>query len=411
MAALGSGINAGLGRIDYSPIARGGEAAARGIMGAANTRAQGVMAIGQGISQGIQKFQQKKEENKMMENAQSILKNLWEENPAGAKQLGLNPGDDGVWDAKELRAAVEGAGGPGQIMNLGVMMQRMRMEQEEATRQAVIADSQNKLRADQGALARAQAVAMGVPDPVKGIRYESREAAESDLRVRNQTGTIYQDQSGWVATNVRPNSERPAFRTPEEEARAVELSGISKSATEFNESVLNDATNSNRRIAELKRAKKLLETVDTGFGTETINQAKKIVNKLGIDVDLDRIASIEQLQVLFGNEMMGRIQETRGSISNQEMDKFADISPDLSKTNPGNNLILDFALAVEERKPRLARYIGKLRAEKKPEPEIRAAIDDWLNAPENSLISILPPPGVDPADWAYMSDEDKALFN
>lgn len=66
MPALGSGINANLGRIDYSPIARGGEAAARGIMGAGQAQAQGMASLGQGIAQGIQSFQKRQKENSIL---------------------------------------------------------------------------------------------------------------------------------------------------------------------------------------------------------------------------------------------------------------------------------------------------------------------------------------------------------
>ena len=57
MPALGSNINAALGRIDYSPIARGGESMARGIAQAGQVKGQTYASIGQNISQGIQKYQ------------------------------------------------------------------------------------------------------------------------------------------------------------------------------------------------------------------------------------------------------------------------------------------------------------------------------------------------------------------
>ncbi len=64
MPALGSNINAALGRIDYSPIARGGEIMARGIANAGAAQGQGIAALGaglgKGIGDGIAKWQQNK---------------------------------------------------------------------------------------------------------------------------------------------------------------------------------------------------------------------------------------------------------------------------------------------------------------------------------------------------------------
>jgi len=139
MAALGSGINAGLGRIDYSPIARGGEAAARGIMGAANTRAQGVMAIGQGLAQGIQTFQKKKEEKKLMEQASIGIEGFLVNNPQLAQSMGAKISPDGDIDDGMIKSIVTTYGGPKAAMQaIGQMSQQLKiagMEQQKIDNQ------------------------------------------------------------------------------------------------------------------------------------------------------------------------------------------------------------------------------------------------------------------------------------
>ena len=145
MAALGSGINAGLGRIDYSPIARGGEAAARGIMGAANTRAQGVMAIGQGLAQGIQTFQKKKEEKELMEQASIGIEGFLVNNPQLAQSMGAKISPDGDIDNGMIKSIVTTYGGPKAAMQaIGQMSQQLKIAGME---QQKIEMERNKIRA------------------------------------------------------------------------------------------------------------------------------------------------------------------------------------------------------------------------------------------------------------------------
>ena len=186
MAALGSGINAGLGRIDYSPIARGGEAAARGIMGAANTRAQGVMAIGQGISQGIQKFQQKKEEKKMMENAKSLLKTSYEKNKPLFDQAGISPGDDGIWDDKELSAGIQAAGGPTKIAPFLQSLEELKLEKDKQASEEAYRRGQIELQRGQLALRARELDAdqNKPPSTTDGEKYLARMAQQH----RTETG-------------------------------------------------------------------------------------------------------------------------------------------------------------------------------------------------------------------------------
>jgi len=64
---LGQGINPALGRIDYSPYAQGAVIGAQGI-------AQGISALGQGVSKGIQDFLRKKEEKKLEQDGIALIK-------------------------------------------------------------------------------------------------------------------------------------------------------------------------------------------------------------------------------------------------------------------------------------------------------------------------------------------------
>lgn len=66
MAAIGSGINPALGRIDYSPFLQGAQMAAQG-------RMQGSNALTEGISQGFQDYLKKREQNAILEGKNNAL--------------------------------------------------------------------------------------------------------------------------------------------------------------------------------------------------------------------------------------------------------------------------------------------------------------------------------------------------
>jgi hypothetical protein len=66
MAAIGSGINPALGRVDYSPFLQGAQMAAQG-------RMQGSAALSEGVSQGFQDYLKKREQNAILEGRNSAL--------------------------------------------------------------------------------------------------------------------------------------------------------------------------------------------------------------------------------------------------------------------------------------------------------------------------------------------------
>lgn len=67
MAIIGQNVQAGLGRIDYSPYLQGASVGAQGI-------AQGIAGFGQGVTQGIQNYLKKQEEKKNEQEAITFIK-------------------------------------------------------------------------------------------------------------------------------------------------------------------------------------------------------------------------------------------------------------------------------------------------------------------------------------------------
>ena len=151
MPALGSNINAALGRIDYSPIARGGESMARGIAQAGQVKGQTYASIGQNISQGIQKYQKNQLEKKEQEGARNMLEKALED-PRLANALNLSPGDDNVYDKGELNAVIASAGGREKLSAFLNQGQQMAAQQEQQVAQQKQQEIANKLDRDKLAL-------------------------------------------------------------------------------------------------------------------------------------------------------------------------------------------------------------------------------------------------------------------
>lgn len=95
-------------------------------------------------------------------------------------------------------------------------------------------------------------------------------------------------------------------------------------------------------LGKLKETQALLDKVRTGFGAEAMTAAKRILP--GVSV-----ANEEQLQTLLGDQVMARVGETKGAVSEKEMDLFQQYSANFGKTTEGNKRIVAFAIKAAER--------------------------------------------------------------
>lgn len=74
MARFGTGINASLGRIDYTPYMQGSMAGSQAI-------AQGIASLGQAAGSAIRDYKQKKEEEKKIGETISFLETNFKKRP------------------------------------------------------------------------------------------------------------------------------------------------------------------------------------------------------------------------------------------------------------------------------------------------------------------------------------------
>jgi hypothetical protein len=114
MAIIGQGVQAGLGRIDYSPYLQGAAAGAQGI-------AQGIASFGQSVGSGIQNYLKKEEEKKREQEGIEFIKNQF-------------PGIDD----KAAKAGLNAAGGPAAFVKF--QSEQNAMREAAAARNAAMED-------------------------------------------------------------------------------------------------------------------------------------------------------------------------------------------------------------------------------------------------------------------------------
>jgi hypothetical protein len=158
-------------------------------------------------------------------------------------------------------------------------------------------------------------------------------------------------------------------------------------ARDFIKGVMDVGYDARGKMAEYDRALTLLETVQTGPFQENLMAAKRMASQIGLDVDLSKVSSAEELRVLLGNEVMSRVGETKGAISEKEMDLFIQYSANFGNTPEGNRKILEFKKAKATRDMELMKIVRDMRKSGKTSPEIQEAVMDYVN--EHDISSML----------------------
>jgi hypothetical protein len=411
--SFGSGINAGLGRVDFSEIAQGGRSTAQGIANTGNIKGQSMANLGQGIANSIQQYQTKKQQS---EQYKSIAKAI-ASNEGLAKQFGIKKDSDGTYDEAGIYSSIKTLGTPEAVgnfvLNAGIDLQRkeeqataLRVQEERnATAQRIKAEQD---AASAGALGRflQDMQGGGQPTPTlietmndgdKKIAVELLKMAQPKESVPSFEKTILADQlTAFEQTNGRPANaqERAAlameirrngapartYPTPQEEGQTRR----EITAADHNEKLWQAGFDSQKTIADIDQALALLDSVpEQGALGNLIVGTKQLGARIGLN--MEGIENAEQLRVLLGNFMLQRVQETKGSVSDKEMDTFSKISPNLLNTPEGNRVILEFVKQIEARKRIISQMIQKKRDRGKSAAQIRSEIYKWVNDEDNQI--------------------------
>jgi len=112
MARIGSNIQAGLGRIDYSPLFQGMSNAQQFAAQGNAALAQSIANIGQIAGSAIQGFQKKKEEEKQRAETIKFLQRSFNTNPQAFKFLANEKGE---FDQEKANVGVSAVGAPGMM--------------------------------------------------------------------------------------------------------------------------------------------------------------------------------------------------------------------------------------------------------------------------------------------------------
>lgn len=150
MAIIGQGVQAGLGRVDYTPYLQGAMTGAQGI-------AQGIAGVGQAVSQGVKDYLQKQEENRKKKEATTFFTGFINQNPQIASSLGIPLNLKGeVEDPGVVKAVIESLGGPDKAISIGTSLQKFEQDKRMAELQMGAMEREAELEPIRRSLLQAQ---------------------------------------------------------------------------------------------------------------------------------------------------------------------------------------------------------------------------------------------------------------
>ena len=134
---------------------------------------------------------------------------------------------------------------------------------------------------------------------------------------------------------------------------------------------------------KLPQMKRMAQLLDKGLDTGSFASAKLEIKKLfGKDV-----ADEEEFRRLAGEMAMGFVQQTKGAVSDREMDTFFNVlSPSIGMSQEANRRAVEFMMNAAKRADEQRKIIEKMRSENASPYEVRAALEkhrqdkevDWV---------------------------------
>lgn len=427
--AIGDTVQAGLMRVDFSPIQRAGEAQAR-----AN------QAFGQTIGNVLDKFYEKKREKAQQESIADTLVSTFGVNREEANHLSKNKEfiptffeqqkaqrdyqlqlDKFNLEQEKYKQALE------RQKDADLLAEQERMSENQffqklpslitdpqAQRQADIAmpglaalgngDARNRFMQAQLQDPRNQKRVIDLNDQdfldqFKGDPQQiERALAFIENRNKAQQGTVktmnvfdpslgknviaVQNPDGTPGRIVGLTPSQPKrIRTPEEEEQIAITTARNQRGLEFANSVYEQAQSSLATKETAKEALSYLDDIETGGISEAKNSVLKLANSIGIplsDALKMKIGKTESFMSATGEFLFQSIQKTKGSISDSEMRIFKSINPDIAQTKEGNRIILNYFIQKADRDQELADYVEELEVEGVSPTEIQRKARQWL---------------------------------
>ena len=123
------------------------------------------------------------------------------------------------------------------------------------------------------------------------------------------------------------------------------------------------AGSADKNLTQIRRARQLLERTNPGQLAGVTLGVKRFMKAVGMDPEAlgitDDTGAAEALQSLGVDFALQRVQETKGAVSNAEMDLFMQAAPGLARTREGNLLMLELGEKLATRAQSVSREVNK----------------------------------------------------
>ena len=240
-------------------------------------------------------------------------------------------------------------------------------------------------------------------DPVLAANYflELRGKEADAAKSTGKTMNVFDPKSGQnVIAQVNPDgspgrivgiapTQPPRIPDPKD----VRQANIDK--TEDNQAMATEsdwkarALTGRNTIQTVKTMLSTLDKVDDTGGFEPFkNTLRKYAMSAGVDFtddEKEKLANAEKFNQLSGEFVFKAISQTKGSISEKEMDLFQAMSPSMVNSKLGNRLMLEYAQKRANRDVELNKYIQGLKKQGMlPQERVEMAMA-WLNDPANDI--------------------------
>lgn len=172
--------------------------------------------------------------------------------------------------------------------------------------------------------------------------------------------------------------------------RAEDQAMLGEGARKYYQDVNAAGLSAMGRVEDYNEMLSLLDSAYTGTGAEQAVAARRLGSILGFNVDEEALANSEKLQVLLGDELMSRVAQTKGAVSNKEMALFEQFSPSFKKSREGNRRILEYKRAKAYRDIAVRKLMTEWVTKGNMSTyDAQQKALEWIERPENSLSWIL----------------------
>lgn len=225
------------------------------------------------------------------------------------------------------------------------------------------------------------------------------EPMEQTSLTRNAIAAGYKPGTPEFRDFIQENIGRPStqvtigdkVRSAKEEVKVGDIKARADRARSRISDVYGAAEASYKQLPEVNRALQLLDKVETGPFQETKMEAVKAMNSLfGTEIDAEAVSSAEELRTLLGNQVMARVQQTKGAVSEKEMDMFASYSANFGNTVEGNKNILEFQKKQLKRARDIANKVSDWESKGLSSLEIERKTREYMN--DHPITDVLEPP-------------------